>query len=177
MDAGNYCCICNKYFSSAYNRRRHFLRKHMDDDPQSNGSDTETVDYSKPVPDCCKLEKSPTLGQDAEDDNMSSTSSHVSHVSSSSDDVSDDEDSSDEEMDAEGNKIYKEVDLDFARFLIELRIALNEHHDVDYTAVNYLKMLYKKFKAFKSSNLYSVLREEMADFKASHKFGSSSEIQ
>ena len=34
---------------------------HMDDDPQSNVSDTETVDYSKPVPDCCKLEKSPTL--------------------------------------------------------------------------------------------------------------------
>ena len=55
----------------------------MDDDPQSNGSDTETVDYSKPAPDCCKLEKSPTLGEDAEDDNMSSTSSHVSHVSSS----------------------------------------------------------------------------------------------
>ena len=37
-------------------------------------------------------------------------------------------------------------------------------------------MFYKKFKAFKSSNLYSVLREEMADFKASHKFASSSEI-
>ena len=42
----------------------------MDDDPQSNGSDTETVDYSKPVPDCCKLEKSSTLGEDAEDDNI-----------------------------------------------------------------------------------------------------------
>ena len=145
----------------------------MDDDPQSNGSDTETVDYSKPVPDCCKLEKSPTLGKDAEDDNMSSTSSHES---SSSNDDSDKEDSSDEEMDAEGNKIYKEADLEFARFLIEMRLALNEHHDVDYTAVNYLKMLYKKFKAFKSSNLYSVLREEMADFKASHKFASSSEV-
>ena len=145
----------------------------MDDDPQSNGSDTETVDYSKPVPDCCKLEKSSTLGKDAEDDNMSSTSSHES---SSSNDDSDKEDSSDEEMDAEGNKIYKEVDLEFARFLIEMRLALNEHHDVDYTAVNYLKMLYKKFKAFKSSNLYSVLREEMADFKASHKFASSSEV-
>jgi len=148
----------------------------MDDDPQSNGSDTETVDYSKPVPDCCKLEKSPTLGEDAEDDNLSSTSSHDSHESSSCDDVSDEEDSSDEEMDAEGNKIYKEVDLEFARFLIEMRLALNEHHDVDYTAVNYLKVFYKKFKAFKSSNLYSVLREEMADFKASHKFASSSEV-
>ena len=148
----------------------------MDDDPQSNGSDTETVDYSKPVPDCCKLEKSPTLVEAAEDDNMSTTSSHDSHESSSSDDVSDEEDSSDEEMDAEGNKIYKEVDLEFARFLIEMRLALNEHHDVDYTAVNYLKMFYKKFKAFKSSNLYSVLREEMADFKASHKFASSSEV-
>ena len=148
----------------------------MDDDPQSNGSDTETVDYSKPAPDCCKLEKSPTLGEDAEDDNMSATSSHDSHESSSSDDVSGEEDSSDEEMDAEGNKIYKEVDLEFARFLIEMRLALNEHHDLDYTAVNYLKVFYKKFKAFKSSNLYSVLREEMSDFKASHKFASSSEV-
>ena len=105
MDAGNYCCICNKYFSSAYNRRRHVLRKHIDDNPQSNGSDTETVDYSKPVPDCCKLEKSPNLGKDAEDDNMTTTSSHVSHESSSSDDVSDEEHSSDEEMDAERKKI------------------------------------------------------------------------
>ena len=58
MDAGNYCSICNRYFSSAYNRKRHVLRKHMDDDLQSNGSDTETVDYSKPVSDYGKLEKS-----------------------------------------------------------------------------------------------------------------------
>ena len=29
---------------------------------------------------------------------------------------------------------------------------------------------------FKFSNLYSVLREETADFKASHKFASSSEV-
>ena len=63
----------------------------MDDDLQSNGSDTETVDYAKPVPDCCKLKKSPTLGEDAEDDNLSSTSSHDSHESSSCDDVSDEE--------------------------------------------------------------------------------------
>ena len=32
------------------------------------------------------------------------------------------------------------------------------------------------WKCFKSSNLYSVLREEMTDFKASHKFASSSEV-
>ena len=127
-------------------------------------------------PDCCKLEKSPTLGEDAEDDNMSTTSSHDSDDSNSSDDVSNEEDSSDEEIDAEGNKIYKEADLEFARFLIQIRLALNEHHNVDYTAVNYLKMLYSKFKAFKSSNLYSVLREEMAEFKGSHKFASSSEV-
>ena len=79
-------------------------------------------------------------------------------------------------MDAEGNKIYKEVDLEFAQFLIQMRLALNEHHDVDNTAVNDLKMFYKKFKAFKSSNLYSVLCGEMADFKASHKFAWSSEV-
>ena len=95
----------------------------MDNDSQSNGSDTETVDYSRAVPDCCKLEKSTTLGDDAEDDNMSTTSSHDSHDSSSSDDVSNEEDSSDEEIDAEGNKIYKEADLEFARFLIQNRLA------------------------------------------------------
>ena len=78
---------------------------------------------------------------------------HDSHESSSSDDVSDEEDSSNEEVDVERNKIYKEADQEFARFLIEMRLALNEHHDFDYTAVNYLKVFYKKFKAFKSSNL------------------------
>ena len=57
-----------------------------------------------------------------------------------------------------------------------MRLAFNAHHNVDFTAVNYLKMIYKKFKAFKSSNLYSVLREEMSDFKNGHKFASSSEI-
>ena len=41
MDAGNYCSICDRYFSSAYNRKRHVLRKHMDHDDKSNGSDTE----------------------------------------------------------------------------------------------------------------------------------------
>ena len=76
----------------------------------------------------------------------------------------------------EREKIYKEVDVEFARFLIQMRVTLNEHHDVECTAVNYLKMFYKKCKAFKSSNLYSVLYKEMADFKASHKFASSSEV-
>ena len=79
-------------------------------------------------------------------------------------------------MDAEGNKTYKEVDLELSRFLIEMRLALKEHHDVDYIAVNYLKIFYKKFKAVKSLSLYSVLCEKMADFKASHKFASSSEV-
>ena len=114
MDAGNYCCNCNKYFSSAYSRRRHFLRKHMDDDLQPNGSDTETVDYSKPLPDYGKLEKSHILGEATEDDNMSTTSSHDSHESSSSDDDSDEEDSSNDEINEEGNKIDKESDLEFA---------------------------------------------------------------
>ena len=122
------------------------------------------------------LKKFPTLWDDAEHDNMPADYSHDSHESSSSDDVSNEEDSSDEEMDEKGNQIYKEVDLEFARFLIQMRLALNNHYDVDYTAVNYLKMFYKKFKALKSSNLYSVLCEEMADFKAGHKFASSSEV-
>ena len=87
---------------------------------------------------------------------MSITSSHDSHEPSSSDEASDEEELSNEEMDAEGNKIYKDVDLDFARFLIELRLALNKHLDVNYTTVNYMKIFYNKFEAFKSSNLYSV---------------------
>ena len=105
---------------------------------------SQTLDYSKPVLDCCKLEKSPTMGENDKDDNMSTTSSHHSRESSSSDDVSDEKDSSDEEMDEERKKIYKEVNLECARFLIQMRLALNEHHDVGYTAVNCLKMFYKK---------------------------------
>ena len=173
MDAGNYCSICDRYFSSAYNRKRHTLRKHMDPDyDQSNGSDTETVDYSKRIPD----EKS-TL-EPTKDDNMSTTSSHDSHESSSSsDDTSDEEeDSSNDEMDEEGNELYKESDLEFARFLIEMKLAFNAHHDVECTVVTYLKVFYKQFRAFKSSNLFSILREEMSDFKTGHKFASSSEI-
>ena len=74
---------------------------------------------------------------------MSTTSSHDSHESSSSDDASDEEDSSNDEMDEEGNKIYKESDLEFARFLIQMKLAFNAHHDVEYTVVNYLKIFNK----------------------------------
>ena len=144
------------------------------DDDQSNGSDTETVDYSKPIPG----EKSPHLVEATKDDDMSTTSSHDSHESSSSsDDTSDEEeDSSNDEMDEEGNELYKESDLEFARFLIEMKLAFNAHHDVECTVVTYLKVFYKQFRAFKSSNLFSILREEMSDFKTGHKFASSSEI-
>lgn len=174
MDAANYCSICDKYFSSAYNRKRHNSRKHMDHhDDQSNGSDTETVDYSKHIP----SEKSPHLVEATKDDDMSTTCSHDNHESSSSsDDTSDEEDSSNDEMDEEGNELYKESDLEFARFLIEMKLAFNAHHDAEYTVVNYLKVFYRKFKAFKSSNLFSILREEMSDFKTGHKFASFSEI-
>ena len=37
----------------------------------SQTAQTQKLDYSKPVLDCCKLEKSPTMGENAKDDNMS----------------------------------------------------------------------------------------------------------
>ena len=126
-----------------------------------NDSDAETVDYAESKPD--EAEK--------DDENMSTASSHdcASHKSSSSDS------SSDEETDERGNKIYKKADLEIAKFIVEMRLAFNAQHEVDNT-VNYLMVFYKKFKAFKASNLYSVLREEMADFKTTHRFASSSEV-
>ena len=57
-----------------------------------------------------------------------------------------------------------------------MRLAFNAQHEVDYNAVDYLMILFKKFKAFKASNLYRVIRDEMTDFKTSHKFASSSEV-
>ena len=124
-----------------------------------NDSDNETVDYSKSKPD------------ETENDDENG-----SPDDSASDETSSDDSSSDESMDEEGNKIYKEADLDIARFIIKMRLAFNAQHDVDYNAVDYLMILFKKFKAFKTSNLYSVIREEMADFKTTHKFASSSEV-
>ena len=124
-----------------------------------NDSDDETVVSTK--------SKSDEIEND--DENLSSHDSV-------SDETSSDLSSSDESMDEEGNKIYKEADIDIARFIIKMRLAFNAQHDVDYNAVDYLMILYKKFKAFKTSNLYSVIREEMADFKTTHKFASSSEV-
>ena len=127
-----------------------------------NDSDNETVDYSTSKPN--ETEK--------DDENMSTASSHdcASHESSSSDS------SSDEETDERGNPIYKKTDLEIAKFIVQMRLAFNAQHEVDYNAVNYLMVFFKKFKAFKASNLYSVLREEMEDFKTTHKFASSSEV-
>ena len=53
------------------------------------------------------------------------------------------------------------------------RLALNHIQKVDYPAVKYLKMDYKKIRGFKISNLYIVLREEMHNLKASHQFVSN----
>ena len=127
-----------------------------------NDSDTKTVDYAESKPN----------EVDKDDENMSTTSSHdcASHESSSSDS------SSDEETDERGNPIYKKTDLEIAKFIVQMRLAFNAQHEVDYNAVNYLMVFFKKFKAFKASNLYSVIREEMVDFKTTHKFASSSEV-
>ena len=122
-------------------------------------SDNETVDYATSKPD------------ETENDDE-----NVSPDDSSSDETSSDLSSSDESMDEEGNKIYKKTDLDIARFIIKMRLAFNAQHEVDYNAVDYLMILYKKFKAFKASNLYRVIRDETADFKTTHKFASSSEV-
>ena len=122
-------------------------------------SDTEAVDYAASKPD-----------ETENDDENGSPDDSVS------DETSSDDSSSDESMDEEGNKIYKEADLDIARFIIKMRLAFNAQHEVDFNAVDYLMILFKKFKAFKTSNLYSVIREEMTEFKTTHKFASSSEV-
>ena len=85
-------------------------------------------------------------------------------------------DSSDAEEEEESDEIYKEADLEFARFIIQMRLAFNNLHEVDYSALRYLKIFYKKFRAFKSSNLYKILREEMNDFEAGHQFVSKTEV-
>ena len=86
-------------------------------------------------------------------------------------------DSSEEEnVDEESVEIYKESDLEFARFIIQMRLAFNNIQEVNYLALRYLKIFYKKFRAFKSSNLYKILREEMNDFEAGHQFVSKTEV-
>ena len=88
-----------------------------------------------------------------------------------------DEDSSEEEdVDEDSDEIYKEADLEFARFIIQMRLAFNNIQEVNYSAFKYLKIFYKKFRAFKSSNLYKILREEMNEFEASHQFVSKTEV-
>ena len=84
--------------------------------------------------------------------------------------------SEEEDVDEDSDEIYKESDLEFARFIIQMRLAFNNLHEVDYSALRYLKIFYKKFRAFKSSNLYKILREEMNDFEAGHQFVSKTEV-
>ena len=72
----------------------------------------------------------------------------------------DEDQSSSEEEDVEDSEeIYKEADLEFSRFIIVMRLAFNNIQEVNYSAVKYLKIFYKTFRAFKSSNLYKILRE------------------
>ena len=89
-----------------------------------------------------------------------------------------DEESSEEEedVDEESDEIYKEADLEFARFILQMQEAFNNTEQVNYSALKYLKIFYKKFRAFKSSNLYKILREEMNEFEASHQFVSKTEV-
>ena len=79
---------------------------------------------------------------------------NVSPDDSVSDETSSDDSSSDESMDEEGNKIYKEADLDIARFIIKMRLAFNAQHEVDFTAVDYLMILFKKFKVLCQDQAY-----------------------
>ena len=85
-------------------------------------------------------------------------------------------DSSEEKDVEESDKIYKESDFEFARFIIQMQLAFNNIQEVNYSALRYLKIFYKKFRAFKSSNLYKNLREEMNDFEAGHQFVSKTEV-
>ena len=84
--------------------------------------------------------------------------------------------SEEEDVDEDSDEIYKESDLEFARFIIQMRLAFNNIQEVNYSALRYLKIFYKKFRAFKSSNLYKILREEMNDFEAGHQFVSKTEV-
>ena len=88
----------------------------------------------------------------------------------------DEESSEEEDVDEESDEIYKEADLEFARFIIQMQLAFNNIQEVNYSALRYLKIFYKKFRAFKSSNLYKILREEMNEFEASHQFVSKTEV-
>ena len=50
-------------------------------------------------------------------------------------------DSSEEEnVDEESDEIYKESDLEFARFIIQMRLAFNNIQEVSYSALRYLKI-------------------------------------
>ena len=88
----------------------------------------------------------------------------------------DEESSEDEDVDEESDEIYKEADLEFARFILQMQEAFNNTEQVNYSALKYLKIFYKKFRAFKSSNLYKIIREEMNDFEAGHQFCSKTEV-
>ena len=133
------------------------------------------VDHDSPDSEICS-DTETLVSTKSKPDETENDDENVSPDDSVSDETSSDDSSSDESMDEEGNKIYKEADLDIARFIIKMRLAFNAQHEVDYNAVDYLMIFYKKFKAFKASNLYSIIREEMADFKTTHKFASSSEV-
>ena len=91
-------------------------------------------------------------------------------------DSADEESSEEEDVDEESDEIYKEADLEFARFIIQMQLAFNNIQEVNYSALRYLKIFYKKFRAFKSSNLYKILREEMNEFEANHQFVSKTEV-
>ena len=84
--------------------------------------------------------------------------------------------SEEQDVDEESDEIYKESDLEFARFIFQMQLAFNNIQEVNYSALRYLKIFYKKFRAFKSSNLYKILREEMNEFEASHQFVSKTEV-
>ena len=83
--------------------------------------------------------------------------------------------SEEEDVDEDSDEIYKEADLEFARFIIQMRLAFNNIQEVDYSAIRYFKIFYKKLE-LKSSNLYKILCEEMKEFEASHQFVSKTEV-
>ena len=54
-----------------------------------------------------------------------------------------------EDVDEESDEIYKEADLEFARFIIQMRLAFNNIQEVDYSALRYLKIFYKNSELLK----------------------------
>ena len=80
----------------------------------------------------------------SESEEMSEPEEEVEEMASADEDSSEEED-----VDEESDEIYKESDLEFARFIIQMRLAFNNIQEVNYSALRYLKIFYKNSELLK----------------------------